>query len=90
VLSALRFRFPTHVRDLFLCQSVQTGSGSNLVSYSVSIGVISPTKNSGGVKVTSNVHLMMMLKMSGGNLIRPHIPQWTAELLTLKLPEFNS
>ena len=57
-------RIPARARDLPLQQNDETGSGTHLISYSLSTAVLYRQLIGRGVKLTDHVHLMSKLRMS--------------------------
>jgi len=70
-------RIPLEATNISLLHNVQTGSGAHPTSYSMGTGFISWEQTGGSVKLTTDLHLVPRLRMSGGIFQRPHMPPWS-------------
>jgi hypothetical protein len=70
-------------RDFSLLQNVHTSSGVHPASSSVGSRVLSKGKNSQGMKLTTHLYLVLMLRISGAILLLPMLAfmVWTGTTL---------
>jgi len=74
------FRIPSMNKRFFSSKTVQTGSGAHRASYSVGNGVTSR-----GMKLTTHLHLVLRLRMSGAAPLLPvyTFMAWTGTVLPI-------
>jgi hypothetical protein len=75
-------RIPARTRDFSLLQNVRTGSGSHPASCSGGSGVLSRQYIIWGLKLTTYLHLLYRLRVSGAILVHL-LPSWREEGQTL-------
>ena len=68
------FRIPIGARDSSGLQNVQTGSVVRLASYSMVAGLHTGGQSGRDMKLTTHLHPVPRLKMSGAVLYTPYMP----------------
>jgi hypothetical protein len=72
-------RIPLEATNISLLHNVQTGSGAHTTSHSMGTGFISREQTGGSVTLTTGLHLVPRLRMSGGVFQRPHMLPWSRQ-----------
>ena len=74
-----RLRTDVVAGDISCFQMVRTVSEAHTTSCSVGTGFLSQGQSGRGVKLTTHVHLVAKLRMSGGVPLVPYTPSWRGQ-----------